>query len=42
MSGNYNAKNWVGLLLDKKTTIGVVLNGTTNPQTQAGFNTKLP
>ncbi len=39
MSGNYNAKIGVDYYLDKKTTIGVVLNGTTNPQTQIGFNT---
>ena len=38
-SGNYNAKIGADYYLDKKTTLGVVLSGVTNPFVQNGENT---
>lgn len=37
--GNYNAKLGADFYVNKKTTIGVVLSGVTNPQTQNAENT---
>jgi hypothetical protein len=38
-NGNYNAKLGADFYLSKKTTMGVVLSGVTNPQAQSGENT---